>query len=286
MEKKSRNKIVTIGITLMTALTLAGCSKASVKRIVSHEAKSALRSAINNHKSSSSTGSTSGGVKSSENKTADYKTLANSDFKSGTNIVVTVNKDKSTLNPSDWKTEKIEYGALDSLNRTTTDTAYLSKKSLGKSEGRDPQTWNPTGWNNQAKKVNGKRVFPMNRGHLLAYTLTFNFDEDGNYKQGADGSLDNPKNLASQTSYSNQQPMQQQSENLVRDALEKNKKVIYKVTTVFRGNEKMPRGYWVQAISTDKTLNFNRYIYNVQPGLKFDYSTGRSTVDTSMKVAE
>ena len=113
----------------------------------------------------------------------------------------------------------------------------------------------------------------------------FNFDQNGSFQAGQPGSLDNPLNLATQSAYSNQQTMQIFEEK-VRTALEANKKVIYKVTTVFRGNELMPRGYWVQAISTDGTLNFNDYVWNVEPGVAFDYMTGRSHLDASMQVKD
>ena len=73
-------------------------------------------------------------------------------------------------------------------------------------------------------------------------------------------------------------------EQLVRKSLAQNKKVIYQVTPIFRGQELMARGVWVQAISTDGTLKFNRYLWNVQSKIQYDYSTGRSRVDTEMQV--
>lgn len=163
------------------------------------------------------------------------------------------------------------------------DTAYLAKRNLGKSEGRTRQIWNPTGWHNQPVNIDGHRITPQNRGHLIAYTLTFNFDQDGNYEHGQPGSLDNPLNLATQSEYSNQKTMQIFEER-VRNALSENKKVIYRVQTVFRGNELMPRGYWVQAISTDGILNFNDYVWNIEPGVSFDYATGRYSIDSKVQV--
>lgn len=209
--------------------------------------------------------------------------LANKNFKNGSDAYMAVNGDKSTLKATDWKNEEIDYSALDDLNRTSVDTAYLSKRNLGKSEGRTRQIWNPAGWHNQPVNIDGHRITPQNRGHLIAYTLTFNFDQDGNYEPGQPGSLDNPLNLATQSEYSNQKTMQIFEEK-VRNALTENKKVIYRVQTVFRGNELMPRGYWVQAISTDGILNFNDYVWNIEPGVSFDYSTGRSTLNSETQI--
>ncbi|CAJ1229553.1 DNA/RNA non-specific endonuclease [Lactiplantibacillus xiangfangensis] len=227
---------------------------------------------------------TAGETKTAGNQQQTYQQLAKMTYQSGGAAAIKVNSGKSTLKASQWKNSKIDYGNLDRLNRTTTDTAYLSKANLGRSAGRTAQTWSPTGWHNQPIKVNGKRVYPQNRGHLIAYTLSFNLTNTGKYRSGEDGSLDNPKNLATQTAYSNQKTMQIY-EDQVRTAMEQGKKVIYKVTTVFRGDELMPRGYWSQAVSTDGSVNFNVYIWNVEPGVSFDYATGRGKADSTMQVA-
>ena len=73
---------------------------------------------------------------------------------------------------------------------------------------------------------------------------------------------------------------------LVRKALRENKRVIYQATAVFRGNELMARGVNLQAVSTDGTLDFNVYLYNIQPGYQFNYNNGRAKVDRQMQVNE
>jgi len=256
-----------IGLTVL----LSGCS--TVDQLTSDSSSSSRQTTT-----ASSAASTAG------NDKATYASLAKQTYQSGGAAAIKVNSGKSTLKSSLWKKSKIDYGNLDSLNRTTTDTAYLSKDNLGRSAGRTAQNWSPTGWHNQPITVNGKRVYPQNRGHLIAYTISFNLTQDGQYRSGEDGSLDNPKNLATQTAYSNQRTMQIY-EDQVRTALEQGKKVIYRVTTVFRGNELMPRGYWSQAVSTDGSVNFNVYIWNVEPGVSFDYATGRGKADSNMQVA-
>jgi len=256
-----------IGLTVL----LSGCS--TVDQLTSDSSSSSRQTTT-----ASSAPGTAG------NDKATYASLAKQTYQSGGAAAIKVNSGKSTLKSSLWKKSKIDYGNLDSLNRTTTDTAYLSKANLGRSAGRAAQNWSPTGWHNQPITVNGKRVYPQNRGHLIAYTISFNLTQDGQYRSGEDGSLDNPKNLATQTAYSNQRTMQIY-EDQVRTALEQGKKVIYRVTTVFRGNELMPRGYWSQAVSTDGSVNFNVYIWNVEPGVSFDYATGRGKADSNMQVA-
>ena len=214
-----------------------------------------------------------------QNNSAQINTLAQMDFKSGDNAIYQVDGGKSTLDPDAWSTNKVIYGDLDSLNRTTFVTAFIDQKNLGKSEGRDQQVFKPTGWHQ--KKVGNDYIY--NRGHLLAYTSSFNLDIDGNYKQGESGSIDNPKNLATQSAFSNQ-TLQTHYEKLVRDAQKiKGNKVTYEIITVFRDQELMPRGYWLQAVDTNKTLNFNVYLFNVQPDVQFNYQDGTSKIDRSFK---
>lgn len=228
-------------------------------------------------------------AQNSEDNQTDYvkikEELSEKDFSSGMDITYVVNNNHSLLDKETWENSHIDYSPLDDLNRTQTAIAYLDKTNVGASEGRSGQTWKPTGWHNQPKEIDGERVSPMNRGHLIAYTLSFNLNDDGVYTKGADGSLDNPKNLFSQTAYSNQRTFQKY-ERQVRDALNQDKKVIYRVEPIYRDSELMARGLWAQAKSTDGELDFNVYLFNVQPGLVFNYATGESKIDKNMTVLD
>ncbi|WP_125706302.1 DNA/RNA non-specific endonuclease [Lacticaseibacillus daqingensis] len=232
-----------------------------------------------------STGNSAGQTIVATDNQATYDKLANLDYVNNSAPIVTVDHNRSGLNLKDWQGPKIDYGNLDQLNRTTTVTGYLDQRTLIRSAGRPSQNWEPTGWHNRYTMVNGRRVNRQNRGHLIAYTVSGNLDSEGNYQAGELGSSDNPKNLASQTEYANQVLMQTYEE-AVRSALAAQAQVIYKVTTVFRGSELMPRGYWLRAKSSNGDVDFNVYIYNVQNGIKYDYATGRSTVDASVEVKQ
>ena len=113
--------------------------------------------------------------------------------------------------------------------------------------------------------------------------MTFNLDNDGNKKTGELGSIDNPKNLFSQSAYSNQVTFQTYEE-MVRTSIKKGSKVTYRVEPIFKDNELMARGLWAQAVSDTGDLNFNVYIYNVQPGVEFNYSTGTSKASPNFEV--
>lgn len=213
----------------------------------------------------------------------DYQKLANLNFKSGAKAYVYVNNDKSTLIKNAWKVNKVIYSNLDSLNRTSSsNTAFLEKRNVADQSLRVRQFVNPTAWHSNRR--NGVQIY--NRGHLIAYSVSAGIDQDGQYNPGnKSGDQNNPKNLFTQSAFTNQK-IQTIYESKVRQALRKNEKVIYQATPIFRGNELMARGINLQAISTNGDLNFNVYIFNVQPGYTFDYNNGRARRDRSMQVYE
>lgn len=215
------------------------------------------------------------------NYTGDIKTLAATNYKSGTSPVVNINNGQSTLDPNTWQINKVIYANLDSMNRTSNpNTAYLQQTNVANDELRTTQTVKPTGWHQ--KFVNGEAI--LNRGHEIAYSLSKGIAMDGSYNPSQQsGDQNNPKNLFTQTAWANQK-LQTVYESKVRNALKAGKKVVYQVTPVFNGNDLMAKGVQLQAISTDKSLNFNVFIYNVQPGINFNYADGTSTIDNNMKV--
>lgn len=213
----------------------------------------------------------------------DYQKLAKLNFKSGDKAYVLVNHDHSTLIKNAWKVNRVIYSNLDSLNRTShSNTAFLEKRNVANDSLRVRQFIEPTGWHYNRR--NGTQIY--NRGHLIAYSVSAGIDQDGNYNpNNQSGDQNNPKNLFTQSAFSNQK-IQTIFESKVRKALRENKKVIYQATPIFRGNELMARGINLQAISTDGGLDFNVYLFNVQPGYVFNYTNGRAKVDRAMKVNE
>ena len=211
----------------------------------------------------------------------DYQKLANLDFKSGDKAYVYVNNNKSTLIKNAWKVNKVIYSNLDNLNRTShSNTAFLEPRNVANDSLRVRQFINPTAWH--SNRENGTHIY--NRGHLIAYSVSAGIDQDGNYNpNNQSGDQDNPKNLFTQTAFSNQK-IQTIFEGKVRNALKQGNKVIFQATPIFRGNELMARGINLQAISLNNNLDFNVYIYNVQPDYVFDYNNGRAKIDRNMVV--
>ncbi|MBT8811634.1 DNA-entry nuclease [Lactobacillus delbrueckii subsp. bulgaricus] len=105
--------------------------------------------------------------------------------------------------------------------------------------------WNPTAWHN--KKIAGGWLY--NRSHLIGYQLT--------------GQNNNPKNLITGTRQSNDPGM---------------------LKYEFRGRELLARGVEMEAQSTgSNAVRFHVYIFNVQDGIKLNYSNGTSVVTGAAK---
>ena len=210
----------------------------------------------------------------------DYDILAKLEFKSGSMAYVTVNNNKSTLIKKAWTSNQVIYANLDNLNRTShSNTAFLEKRNLATGNLRVRQFINPTAWHFN----HGKNQI-YNRGHLVAYSISAGIDQGGIYNpKNKSGDQNNPKNLFTQTAFSNQE-IQTIFEGKIRASLRQNKRVIFQATPIFRGNELMARGINLQVISTDGHLNFNVYIFNVQPNFAFNYANGRVKIDHSMQV--
>jgi len=185
--------------------------------------------------------------------------------------------DVMTIQAIDWEYERMIIGGHDQLNRTLPITAFLSQRNLGRSEGRGSQTHNPTGWQQNQFTINGSSVWVKNRGHLIAYTLTFNFNADGQFVYGYPGSENDPRNLFTQTAHSNQNVMTRY-EAQIRSILAGGGEIVFKAAPIFRDDELMARGIWLQAASTCGDLLFSVFIFNEQPGVVIDHATGENWV--------
>ena len=60
-----------------------------------------------------------------------------------------------------------------------------------------------------------------------------------------------------------------------------NNHVLYRVTPIFEGNNLLAKGVQIEAYSVedDGQLQFNVFVYNVQPGVVIDYLSGKSHLE-------
>ena len=155
-----------------------------------------------------------------------------------------------------------EYSDLDELGRCGEAEACIGEDLMPTEERESISQVEPTGWENKAyDNVDGRYLY--NRCHLIGYQLS--------------GENANEENLITGTRYMNTEGMLP-FENMVADYVhETDNHVMYRVTPVFEGDDLVASGVQMEAESVEddgKGICFNVYVYNVQPEITIDYSTG------------
>lgn len=159
------------------------------------------------------------------------------------------------------------YGAHDSLGRCTAAMDNLSRETMPvKGEQRESiREIKPSGWKQAFYDcVDNESV--MTRTHLVGWMLSAENAND--------------RNLISGTRYMNSDAMttlELATARYIENG--SGRYVLYRVTPIYSGNNLMASGVLMEGLSLDdggKSIRFCEYLYNVQPGLVFDYATGKS----------
>lgn len=167
-----------------------------------------------------------------------------------------------------------QYSELDSLGRCGVAYANVGEDLMPTEKRGSIGKVKPSGWHTvKYDIVDGKYLY--NRCHLIGYQLT------------AENA--NEKNLLTGTRYMNVDGMLP-FENMVADYVkETGNHVLYRVTPVFEGKNKLAKGVQMEAYSAEDEgdgICFNVFVYNVQPGIRIDYATGESKEDSGTGVGE
>lgn len=181
---------------------------------------------------------------------------------------VIINDNEPYFDKDDLTTQTFEkYSSLDSLGRCGVAYANIGEETMPTEKRGNIGMIKPSGW--QIKKydfIDGKYLY--NRCHLIGYQLS--------------GENANEKNLITGTRYMNTEGMLP-FENQVADYVqETGNHVLYRVTPVFEGNHLVADGVLMEAMSVEDQgldIEFNVFVYNVQPGVKIDYATGNSRLE-------
>ena len=159
------------------------------------------------------------------------------------------------------------YSELDFLGRCGVTIACIGEELMPTEDRGNIGQVKPTGWHTvKYDCVDGKYLY--NRCHLIGYQLT--------------GENANVNNLVTGTRYMNVTGMLP-FENMVADYIkETGNHVMYRVTPIFDRDDLLCRGVLMEGYSVEdegEGICFNVFVYNAQPGIEIDYSTGESRLN-------
>ncbi len=161
-----------------------------------------------------------------------------------------------------------KFGDLDALGRCSAAIACITPQLMPTEDRGEIGNITPSGW--QSVKydiISGKYLY--NRSHLIGFQLT--------------GENDNEKNLITGTRFMNVEGMLPFENIVAAYVKDTGEAVLYRVTPIFKDSELVARGVLMEAMSVGETPEENGeevlfcvYVYNCQPGIVIDYSTGKS----------
>ena len=184
---------------------------------------------------------------------------------------VTINGNKPSFKAAQKKdtTSFVRFSELDSYGRAGVAFANIGPdilSSVGMRQNMSGIT--PSGWsfNKYDGMVNSQPAYVYNRCHLLAHSL---------------GGVEKEKNLVTGTRYMNETGMLPFEDGVAQYIRRTNHHVLYRVTPIFKGDNKLVSGVQIEAYSVEdegEGISFNVYCYNVQPGVDLNYANGDNQV--------
>jgi len=186
---------------------------------------------------------------------------------------VVINNNIPYFSESDLTTDSFElYSDLDELGRCGVAYANISIDMMPTEERGEIGQVKPTGWHTvKYDNIDGKYLY--NRCHLIGYQLA--------------GENTNENNLITGTRYLNVEGMLP-FENMVTDYInETGNHVLYRITPIFEGDNLLASGVLMEAQSVEDNgdgILFCVYVYNVQPDIIIDYTTGESCLIPSIQI--
>ena len=159
------------------------------------------------------------------------------------------------------------YSSLDALGRCGEAAALLDRTMRPAGRREEITEIRPSGWRQKKYPgiIDAEPPYLYNRCHLIAYSMT--------------GQNANECNLITGTRYLNTELMLPYEIKVLEYMDRTDNHVLYRVTPVYNGDELVARGVEMEAFSVEdegRGVCFHIFLYNIQPGIEIDYSTGES----------
>ncbi len=180
---------------------------------------------------------------------------------------VELNQNKPLFTAEQKRTKESfeEYSELDLLGRCGVAFANLGLELMPDEEREAIGSIKPSGWHTVKYPEVIEDLYLYNRCHLIAFSLS--------------GENANEKNLITGTRYCNVEGMLPFETKVANYIKRTGNHVLYRVTPVFEQQNLVASGVIIEAYSVEdqgQGICFNVYVFNVQPGISIDYSTGDS----------
>lgn len=151
-----------------------------------------------------------------------------------------------------------KYYEPDELNRTSGAIAIISKYTLSIMVEKHLKYPEPNGW---TEKINNSGIFQ--RCHCIAYKLSAKKNNKNNIFIGTD---DLNKKIMNE--------IENNVEQYIKQNIEKDIKILYRVTPIYKGKNQIPTGILIEAQGLNTEFTLCRFCYNIKKKVKFKYSDG------------
>ena len=151
-----------------------------------------------------------------------------------------------------------KYYEPDELNRTSGAIAIISKYTLSIMVEKHLKYPDPNGW---TEKINNSGIFQ--RCHCIAYKLSAKKNNKNNIFIGTDDL--NKKSM---------NEIENNVEQYIKQNIKKDIKILYRVTTIYKGKNQIPTGILIEAQGLNTEFTLCRFCYNIKKKVKFKYSDG------------
>ena len=159
----------------------------------------------------------------------------------------------------------VVFSPLDSYGRTGIGFACLGRETIPTTQRGTIGNIQPSGWHTIRYDDLIEDRYLYNRSHIIGFLLS--------------GDNATPENLFTGTRFLNAVSMVKYEISIAQYIEQTGNHVLYRITPCYHGTDLVAFGVQMEAYSIEDHGNgicFNVFLYNIQPGILIDYSTGNS----------